>query len=83
MNGDNPPGTSRRVGCYQRLAMYIVISKPRRISVAAGFSHFIRLLLSVDTAQRGKCTRSMSACTLCSVRVCSVCSIDNIWIHTS
>jgi hypothetical protein len=49
--------------------MYIVISKPRRMSVAAGFSHFIRLLLSVDTAQRGKRTKQR----ICPVRF-AVCS---------
>ena len=31
----------------QRFEMYIVISKPRRMSVAVGFSHFISSLLSV------------------------------------
>jgi hypothetical protein len=31
--------------CNQRLEMYIVISKPRRMSIAAGVSHVIRLLL--------------------------------------
>jgi hypothetical protein len=41
-NHKHPPGQPRRVSCDQRLAMYIVISKPRRISVAVGFSHFIR-----------------------------------------
>jgi hypothetical protein len=49
--------------------MYMVISKPRRISVAAGFSHFIRLLLSIDPAQRGKCTKQH----ICPVRF-AVCS---------
>jgi len=29
----------------QRLAMYIVISKPKRILQAVGFSHFILILL--------------------------------------
>ncbi|CAH1748807.1 protein of unknown function [Thauera humireducens] len=31
----------------QRLAMYIVISKPKRKSQAAGVSHFMMCLLSV------------------------------------
>jgi hypothetical protein len=33
--------------------MYIVISKPKRMSLAAGFSHFIQSLLSVYPARRG------------------------------
>ena len=32
--------------------MYMVISKPKRMSVAAGVSHFIRILLSVSPAKR-------------------------------
>jgi hypothetical protein len=33
--------------------MYIVISKPKRMSLAAGFSHFMQLLLFVYPARRG------------------------------
>jgi hypothetical protein len=33
--------------------MYIVISKPKRMSLAAGFSHFIVFLLCVLPARRG------------------------------
>jgi hypothetical protein len=34
--------------------MYIVISKPKRMSLAAGFSHFMQLLLCVYPARRGQ-----------------------------
>ena len=49
--------------CDQRLEMYIVISKPRRRSVAAGFSHFIRSLLQFTPAKRGKRTGRASVST--------------------
>ena len=39
---NQPAGLPRRAGRGQRLAIYIVISKPKRMSLAAGFSHFIR-----------------------------------------
>ena len=39
---NQPAGLPWRAGRDQRLAMYIVISKPKRMSLAAGFSHFIR-----------------------------------------
>jgi hypothetical protein len=34
--------------------MYIVISKPKRMSLAAGFSHVIQFLLFARSANRGK-----------------------------
>jgi hypothetical protein len=46
-------GLPRRSDRDQRLAMYIVISKPKRMSLAAGFSHFMQLLLFVYPARRG------------------------------
>jgi hypothetical protein len=43
--------------------MYIVISKPKRMSLAAGFSHFMLFLLCVYPARRGSRTCSVSAGT--------------------
>jgi hypothetical protein len=40
-----PAGAAGGLSATQRLAMYIVISKPNRMSVAAGRSHFIVDLL--------------------------------------
>jgi hypothetical protein len=47
-------GLPRRSDRDQRLAMYIVISKPKRMSLAAGFSHFMQFLLCVYPARRGR-----------------------------
>lgn len=48
-----PAWLPRRAGRHQRLAIYIVISKPKRMSLAAGFSHFMLFLLCVNPARRG------------------------------
>lgn len=58
-----PAGLPRRAGRDQRLAMYIVISKPKRMSLAAGFSHFMLFLLCINPASRGSSTCSASAGT--------------------
>jgi hypothetical protein len=39
--------------------MYIVISKPKRMSLAAGFSHVIQFLLVARAASRGKTCRQV------------------------
>ena len=49
--------------------MYIVISKPRRMSVAVGFSHVIRSLLQFIPAKRGYRTGSASVSTGSSIGV--------------
>jgi proline iminopeptidase len=44
--------------------MYIVISKPKRISAAAGFSHFMLVLLEIGSASCGMRIRRVSASAL-------------------
>lgn len=63
----HPAGWLRSKVCNQRLEMYIVISKPRRMSIAAGFSHVIRLLLQVTPANCGQRTGSASVSTSASI----------------
>jgi hypothetical protein len=47
--------------------MYIVISKPKRISAAAGFSHFMLVLLEIGSAGCGMRAGSVSAGALLSM----------------
>ena len=63
----HPAGWLRSTICNQRLEMYIVISKPRRMSIAAGFSHVIWLLLQVTPANCGQRTGSASVSTSASI----------------
>ena len=61
-----PAGCADGLSATQRLAIYMVISKPKRISVAAGRSHFIVDLLlccgrfAVRTARTGISQRETS-----------------------
>jgi len=50
MDSGGPGGSvGRSAGAFaQRVAMYMVISKPKRKSIALGVSHFMAVLLSVD-----------------------------------
>jgi hypothetical protein len=46
--------TARRERCVQRVEMYIVISKPKRVSMACGVSHFMVRYLGSDGARPWK-----------------------------
>jgi hypothetical protein len=56
--GRHAAGPARYSRRYQRLAIYIVISKPKRISVKAGVVHFIGCLLS----NRVECNEQGAIC---------------------
>lgn len=65
-----PTGLLQRAGQSQRLAMYMVISKPKRMSLAAGFSHFMQILLIQFIPQVAvKSTGRLSACTWFSMHL--------------
>lgn len=67
----------------QRLAMYIVISKPNRKSVAAGVSHFMSSLLGVHDAASSRVTSENPLRHGWSVRARLIRIINRFWIHGS